>query len=320
MLRPNHFVTVVVRGIEAVTARVKAFALADPEDWELPPFGPGAHIEVHLPGGYVRQYSLCGDPAERRRYRLGVLLQPQGRGGSAAFHNAIDHGSVLSVSLPKNHFPLAAGARRHILIAGGIGLTPFLSMIPVIARKGGDFILHVCARSPEDTAFRDDLAPWIAGGRVRLHHDGGDPRYGLDVRALLSYPRDGDHVYCCGPEPLMRAVQAAATHWPAGTVHFERFNAPAAQSEKRPVSYIVKLARRGDEIEVAVGQTMASALRAAGIDIDVSCEAGTCGTCRTRYLAGEPDHQDFVLRPVEREEFLMPCVSSCRAGPIVLDL
>jgi vanillate O-demethylase ferredoxin subunit len=320
MLRRNHYLTVEVRAVRSITERVKTFELHDPDDWELPPFTPGAHVEVHLPGDHARKYSLFGDPHDSRRYHLGVLLQSDGRGGSLAFHTRVEPGTVLSISLPKNHFPLASSAERHIFIAGGIGITPFLSMIPAVVRAGEDFVLHYCTRTPADTPFLEKLAPFAESGRVVVHHDDGDPRQGLDVSSLLRTRRDGDHVYCCGPEPLMQAVQVAAAHWPAGTVHFERFNPPAPLPAKDGATYVLELARSGTSIEVAPGQSMAGALLAAGVGIDLSCEAGTCGSCRTRYLAGKPEHRDFVLRAEERGEFLMPCVSSCRAGPIVLDL
>jgi len=318
MMAITH-VTTVVRSRRMETERIVALELEDPDRWQLPPFTAGAHVDVVLPGGYIRQYSLCGDPMNDRCYRIGVLEVQDGRGGSAAVHR-LAVGDNVPVSLPRNHFPLATSAGRHILIAGGIGVTPFLSMVPVLRRMGSRFILHVCTRSETATPFRSALTPLLADHLACLHHDDGDPSRGLDVRRLLAAPKLGDHVYCCGPTPLMDAVAQAASHWPDGTVHFERFGAPPMEVGGSEAAYTVELARSQREVTVKPGQTMAAALIAAGVAIDVSCEAGTCGTCRTRYLAGVPLHRDLVLRPAERAEFLMPCVSGCAGAHLVLDL
>ncbi len=319
-LQPFQHVTTVVRAKRMVAERALEVTLADPDDWELPPFAPGAHIDVHLPGGTVRQYSLCGDPREGRRYRLGVLLQDAGRGGSRALHDSVRVGDVLLVSLPRNHFPLAGNAHRHVFIAGGIGITPFLSMARSLEAAGGDFHLHACARSPAAAPFLDDLRPLLASGQASVHHDGGDPGRGLDLRTLLAVPQPGTHVYCCGPAGMMEAVAAASAGWPEGTVHFERFQPPGDVLPTLGVPFFVRLARSGREIPVAPGQSIARALLQHGVTLDVSCEAGTCGTCRTRYLEGEPEHRDLVLRPHERAHTIMPCVSGCRGSHLVLDL
>lgn len=316
----NQLVTVVVREVRSVTCRVKSFVLGDPDGWQLPPFTAGAHIDVHLPGGLVRQYSLCGDPFENRHYELGVLDEPAGRGGSRAFHTAVERGAVLSVSLPRNHFPLAADADRHVFVAGGIGITPFLSMIPVLERQGEPFVLHYCARTREDAPFIERLQALSDRGRAVLHLSGGDPRRRLDVRSLLATQSPGDHVYCCGPDALMRAVQEASAHWAAGTVHFEKFGAAKPATSREVPSYTVTLARSGRRVVVENGMTMAAALRDAGVGISTSCEAGTCGTCKTRFLEGDVVHSDFVLRQDERGEYVIPCVSGCRSPELVLDL
>lgn len=314
----THVSTIVSRR-HMETDRVVVLDLQDPDGWPLPPFTAGAHLDVVLPGGYVRQYSLCGDPADRTKYQVGVLDAAGGRGGSAALHR-LAAGDPVPVSLPRNHFPLAPAAARHILIAGGIGVTPFMSMIPELARRGEGFELHVCTRSLEATPFLAALARLAAEGRAFLHHDGGDPRQGLDVRSLLAQPGPSEHVYCCGPAPLMDAVAEAAAHWPEGTVHFERFGAPPAAAAGGDAAYTIELARSAREIRVQPGQAMSAALAAAGIALDVSCQAGTCGACRTRYTAGSPIHRDLVLRPAERGEYLMPCVSGCAGQRLVLDL
>ncbi len=301
------------------TDRIVVLDLEDPDGWPLPPFTAGAHVEVALPGGVLRRYSLCGDPQVGTRYTLGVLAQPDGRGGSAAMH-ALRVGDVLHVSLPHHGFAPDPRAGRHLFIAGGIGLTPFLSMLPGMLRDGADFRLHVCARSPAVTPFLPQLRTLREAGRVVFHHgEAGSPTR-LDVAALLREQRAGDHVYCCGPTSLQDAVAAATGHWAPGTVHFERFGAPPAATSTAGPSYRVALARRGDEFTVMAGETLAQALQKHGVPLDVSCGAGTCGTCRTRYLEGEPLHRDLVLLPAERVHTLTPCVSGCAGGRLVLDL
>lgn len=320
---PKACVSTVVRSVQPETDRIKVYDLMDSEDWELPPFTPGAHIDVYLPGGYVRQYSLCGDPADRHRYRVAVLREPVGRGGSAAFHEHVSKGTVLPVSLPRNRFPLSPDATRHIFIAGGIGITPFMSMIPVLRSEKRDFYLHVCTRRRDDTPFLALLDQLADRGLAEFHHDGGDPSRGLNLTRLLAQPRDGEHVYCCGPVGLMDAVRKATATWAPGRVRFESFSTVAQDHPVQPsaVAYVVELARSGRKIEVAAGETMLTALRRNGIAILSGCEMGNCSTCRVRYLAGEPEHRDFVLSPEERQQFLTSCVSGSRDGkPIVLDL
>lgn len=313
----NRFLTVVVRAARPSGASVIEFELVDPDGWTLPPFTAGAHLDVHLRGGHVRSYSLCGDPADEGCYRVAVLAQPDGRGGSLAFHG-VKVGDVLSVSLPRNHFPLSPEARRHLFIAGGIGITPFLSMLPVLERAGTPFFLHYCARGRERAAFVDLVQRYVDQGKAALHLDGAAQGRGLDVSARLAVAGDDEHVYCCGPDKLMRAVQTAAVHWPDGTVHFEKFNAP--QSRPAGKSYKIVLAQSNKEIHVDPGETMARALQRSGCRVETSCEAGTCGACKTRYLSGVVNHKDFVLKRDERASYLIPCVSESDGQTLVLDL
>ncbi|MBM3572986.1 MAG: oxidoreductase, partial [Alphaproteobacteria bacterium] len=247
---------------------------------DLPPFTAGAHIDVHLPGGVIRQYSLCNPPAERHRYVVAVLNEKAGRGGSRAMHEKLKAGDLVTISEPRNNFPLAEEAKCHVLIAGGIGITPLLAMIHRLRAVKADFILHYCSRTPEKTAFRDTLAE-IAGANVRYHHDGGDPSRGLNVRDLLWTHEMGTHVYCCGPAGLMGAVQKATEHWPKGTGHFEFFTPPPtpAGAPGADGAFEVHLAKSGITFTVPANKTILQALRDAGKDQDSSCEAGTCGTC-----------------------------------------
>ncbi|MCJ2048433.1 PDR/VanB family oxidoreductase [Methylobacterium sp. J-070] len=312
-------VTVTVVARRMLTARVVELELADPDGWDLPPFDAGAHVSVHLPEGKTRPYSLCGDPVISGRYRLAVLRQDDGRGGSAWIHEVVRVGDTLHVSLPRNNFPLAAEADHHLLIAGGIGLTPFLPMVDVLNRAGRAFHLHACAGSPEHMPYLRRLRELEAAGVATLHFDGGEPSAGLDVGGLLDGRGPDVHVYCCGPSSLMDAVRRATATWPEDRVHFERFQAeptvPAGSADAT-----VELARSGLTIAVPAGQSIARALLRHGAEIDVSCEAGTCGSCRTRYLSGRVDHRDVVLSAAERRDYMTPCVSGCAGERLLLDL
>src|SRR5215471_8269959 len=189
-----------VRSITYLAEAINGYELVDPRGRDLPRFTAGAHVDLRF-GGLVRQYSLCNDPAERRRYCIAVLRENESRGGSRHLHDNVRVGDLLEVSLPRNNFPLAAAAERHLLIAGGIGIAPIMSMIAELQRRQADFQLHYCTHSPERTAFREALSPLAGDGRARFHHDGGDPTRGLDIAAALSDPRPGTHLYYCGPAP-----------------------------------------------------------------------------------------------------------------------
>ena len=214
-----------VRSITYLAARINGYELVDPDGQDLPPFTAGAHISVRLSEGIVRDFSLWNDPAERTRYCIAVLREGS---GSQHLHEQVRVGALVAGSMPPNNFPLAAGAERHLLIAGGIGITPIMAMIAELRSRRAEFHLHYCTRSPEETAFLDDLAVLAALGRVQFHHDGGDPANGLDITATLREWRSGTHLYCCGPAGMMAAAAAASAHWPAGTVHFEFFTGPNA--------------------------------------------------------------------------------------------
>lgn len=319
-IKLNHHVTTIVRSVKRETDRVLVYELADPDDWELPPFTPGAHIDVHLTNGSVRQYSLCGDPAERNRYRIAVQREAAGRGGSAHLQDSVSTGDIVPVSLPRNHFPLAPNARHHVMIAAGIGVTPFLSMVSVAARSGASFELHYCTRTPEETPFRAELAPLSERGLVRFYHSNGLGSGRLDIGALIGAASPDAHVYCCGPERMIEAVKTAASERPADTLHFEHFGPNGMAADPGGEGFDVELARSKRVIRIPAGQTILAGLREAGLEIDASCEGGVCTTCKTRYLAGVPIHRDLVMKAEERREFIMPCVSGCASERLVLDL
>jgi ferredoxin-NADP reductase len=308
-----------VRSITYLAEAINGYELVDPRGRDLPRFTAGAHVDLRF-GDFVRQYSLCNDPAERRRYCVAVLREDASRGGSRYLHDTIRAGDHIEVSMPRNNFPLESEAEQHLLIAGGIGIAPIMSMIAELQRRRADFQLHYCTRSAARTAFGDDLALIAADGRVHFHYDGGDPARGLDIGALLHDPPQGTHLYYCGPAGLMAAAAEATKGWPAGTVHCEYFTATPAASVVEDKPFRVRLAKRGVEYEIPVGQTIVGVLRRHGITVPTSCELGYCGACVTRYLAGEPDHRDQVLREYGRGRFVLICCARSKTPVLDLDL
>jgi ferredoxin-NADP reductase len=220
-----------IRSITYLAARINGYEFVDPDGHDLPGFAAGAHISVRLSEGLVRDFSLWNDPAERERYCIAVLREGL---GSSQLHDSVRVGDLVEASTPRNNFPLAAAAERHLLIAGGIGITPIMAMIAELRRRRAEFRLHYCTRSPEETAFLEDLAVLAAQGLVQFHHDGGDPAKGLDIAAALQECRPGTHLYYCGPAGMMAAAAAASAHWPPGTVHCEYFAGPNAVAPVMP--------------------------------------------------------------------------------------
>ncbi len=318
-----------VRSISYEGEYINAYEVVDPEGKRLPAFTAGAHVDLYFRDGRIRQYSLCNDPAERDRYVFGVQREAQGRGGSIAIFEKVHVGRILTISEPRNNFPLAEAARHHLLLAGGIGVTPMMAMVQELERRGADWTLHYCTRTPEKTAFREKLAPLARAGRVQLHHDLGVPADGLDIARLLKKPRPGTHLYYCGPPGFMAAAAKVCAHWPRGTVHFEHFSVPEAEvldTDATPgdnrigIGFQVKLASSGAVYDVPNDKSIVQVLREHGVEIATSCESGLCGTCRTRFLSGEPEHRDFVLDDEERQQFVMPCCARARSPVLVLDL
>jgi phthalate 4,5-dioxygenase reductase component len=298
---------------ERIAEDIHLFELRDPAGGEMPPFSAGSHISLRVPGGLLRKYSLCNDPAERDRYVIAVKREPNGRGGSESLIRDAAIGHEIPVSAPVNNFALAKSPAGYLFVAGGIGITPIMAMIRELAAAGGRFKLYYCTRSPEATAFRDELAEF--GRNVVVHHDGGDLARALDLWPILEKPKG--QLYCCGPRGLMQAVRDMTGHWSPSAVHFEAFTDAAPRPDDRP--FRVRLARSGQTIEVPVGTTILEALHAHGVEAPCSCESGTCGTCRTRLLAGEADHRDLVLGDEERETNIMVCVSRALGDELVID-
>lgn len=302
---------------------IASFELVSVDGAPLPAFAAGSHVDVELPGGPTRQYSLCNDPAESHRYLIAVLRDQASRGGSAGMHERVKEGDVLAISAPKNHFALAHDAQSHLLLAGGIGVTPLLCMAERLAHAGSEFQMHYCTRSPARTAFRERIAGSAFASRVAFHFDDGAADQKLDIAALLAAPRAGRHLYVCGPKGFMDAVLASARSqgWPEAQIHYEFFAADAAP-KAGDGSFEVMLASSGRVITVAPDRSVVQALAEAGVSVATSCEQGVCGTCLTRVIEGEPDHRDLYLTPEEQaanDQFL-PCCSRARSARLVLDL
>jgi ferredoxin-NADP reductase len=309
-----------VRSISWLAEAINGYELVDPRGRDLPRFAAGAHIGLRLAGGPVRDYSLWNDPAERRRYCIAVLCEDDPEAVSHRLRERVRPGDLVEVSAPRNNFPLDLTAAHHLLIAGGIGITPIMAMIAELRRRGADFLLHYCTRSPAATAFRDELDLLAAQGRVRFHYDGGDPARGLDIAAALRAAPPGTHLYFCGPPALMAATAEAAREWPSGTVHSESFSAPSAVDFGENRTFRVRLARHGGEFDIPPDETILEVLRRHGIPVKSSCELGYCGTCLIRYLGGEPEHRDDLLAAADRSRYVLICCARAKTPVLELDL
>jgi len=307
-----------VERAEKIAEDIHLFELRDPSGADLPEFSSGAHVTVRTPSGEERKYSLCNDPAERDSYVIAVKREPKSRGGSSSMCADLKAGDMLPVSEPKNDFELAHSPAGYTFIAGGIGITPLLSMARHLTSSGGpSFKLYYLTRSPQTTAFLDELKAPEFAGKVIIHHDQGDIANAYDLWPVLEKPKG--HVYCCGPSGLMDSVRDMTGHWSASAVHFEAFaDGGAVRPEDAP--FTVRIAGSGETIDVPVGVSILEALRAAGHAVPSSCESGSCGSCRTKLVSGDVDHRDFVLTPDEYADNIMVCVSRGRGGEVVIDL
>jgi vanillate O-demethylase ferredoxin subunit len=314
-------VRVAKRSMEALD--ICSFELVDVNDGPLPAFSAGSHVDVHLPNGMTRQYSLCNDPAERHSYLIAVLKDQGSRGGSKAMHELVNEGDTLTISPPKNHFPLAREARRSLLLAGGIGVTPILCMAERLAIDGAEFEMHYCTRSKGRTAFVERIQASAFASKVQFHFDDGAQDQRLDLAAVLAKPGPGTHLYVCGPKGFMDAVlsTARAQGWAEDQLHYEFFSAQLVKSDN-DASFEVKLASSGRVVVVPKDKTVVQALAEAGIEVQTSCEQGVCGTCLTRVLEGELDHRDMFLTPEEqaKNDQFLPCCSRSKSARLVLDL
>ena len=330
---PDHATRLPVRQVTHLAEAINSYELVHPDGEDLPPSEAGAHVDFFFRDGSVRQFSLCNDPAERHRYLIAVLKETNGRGGSEALHERVHPQRQVYVGNPRNNFPLHEEAKQHLLLAGGIGVTPMMGMIARLQTLGAEFTMHYCAKSPRHAAFRGEMASLVDDGRVRFHYDGGDPRRGLDIESLLMVPEPETHLYYCGPPGFMEAVAKFSSHWPDGTVHFEFFSAAASPKSKLieqelelvaggtvEIGFQVQIASTGAVYSVPNDKSIVQVLGENGIEIEVSCQSGLCGTCVTGYLDGEVDHQDLILDKDQQEESFTPCCSRSKSKMLVIDL
>lgn len=322
----NHLlaVTLVRRSVEADD--IISLQLRPAQGGQLPRFSAGAHVDLHLPNGLVRQYSLCGDPRDEDRYEIAILREEQGRGGSKSAHDELREGDTLRISAPRNHFPLEA-APHTVLFAGGIGITPLLAMARELHEDAASFEFHYSARSRSRAAFADWLAAAPFADSVHFHFDDGPEGQRLDADYVCRTAVADSRLYVCGPAGFMDHVMSAARSagWPQQRIHHEYFAAPASDPLSVAASgevFEVECARAGKVVTVPVGQSIVAALRSHGIEVPLSCEQGICGTCSVRVLQGIPDHRDHFLTATEKaaNDRLLACCSRALSARLVVDL
>jgi ferredoxin-NADP reductase len=284
---------------------------------ELPAYQPGAHIDVHLPNGIIRQYSLIEAHPDPSHYTIAVKRDPASRGGSRCVHDELRVGRTLTIGAPRNNFALVEDANHVVLLAGGIGITPIWCMVQRLERLGRSWNLYYACRSRADMAFLHALEKMTSS---QFHFDEESGGKFLDVASIISVtPRDA-HLYCCGPTPMLQAFEAATAGWPREQVHIEYFT-PKEQPAKTG-GFVVELARSGQEFIIPEGKTILQVLLDAGVDVDYSCELGICGACEQRVISGEPEHRDAILSEEEQaaNDKVMICCAGCKSERLVLDL
>ncbi|BAI75663.1 vanillate monooxygenase (plasmid) [Azospirillum sp. B510] len=313
-----------VTRVRLIAEDIRLFELTRPDGGPLPAFTAGAHIDVRVADGLVRQYSLCNSPEERHRYVIAVLRDPASRGGSIAMHDRVQEGDRLEVGEPRNLFPLNETAGKTLLFAGGIGITPILCMAERLVTLGRPFDLHYAARTRNRMAFRERfIAPPFAG-RSWLWFDDAPATERLDARRILADPAADAHLYVCGPAPFIAHILETATAqgWAEERLHREYFGAAPAPAVSQDGAFEVEIASTGAVYRVGPEERVIDVLAGQGIEIPVSCEQGVCGTCVTPVLSGIPDHRDLFLTEAERaaNDRFTPCCSRARSGRLVLDL
>jgi ferredoxin-NADP reductase len=315
-------VDVEVRRREVAADGVVTLTLADPSGADLPDWAPGAHIDLIMTPSLVRQYSLCGDTANRAEWQVGVLLDPNSRGGSQFVHDKLHEGSTVRVRGPRNHFPLVSSP-RYLFIAGGIGVTPMLPMIGTADATGAEWRLLYGGRARSSMAFVDELERHGPRVTICARDEQERPNFRTSLEAALSEPGQDTLVYCCGPEGLLGAVEDACKAWPDNSLHIERFSAKALEEPTDALAtFEVECQRSGLTLTVSQDKTIYEACEDAGVDVLGSCMEGVCGTCECDIIEGEADHRDSVLNDAEKEanETIMICVSRSRSERLVLDL
>jgi ferredoxin-NADP reductase len=316
MTKAIKTVALVIRSVEEPAPGVKRFVLEDEDQWPLPPFPPGAHIDVHLATGLVRTYSLCNEPSDKHRYIISVKRENAGRGGSRHIHDLLRPGDRIGVSLPRGGVPVHPSA-MNVFIAGGIGITPFISAIREMDAAGRtNYELHWSSLG--EPSLIDMLGPAKAAGRVRLYNTLREPV--PDLHAIVHSAGAEARAFCCGPAAMLDAFERAVASWPDDRKHVERFTAPKVAPSLTSVPYTVVLAKSNREATVLPETGLLQALESLEADVSVSCAGGICGACRTPWTEGPPIHRDRVLSPQERHKEVIVCVAECAGPRLVLDI
>lgn len=320
----THVQTLKVR-VKSITYEaegISSYDLRPLSGSKLPPFTAGAHIDLHLPSGLIRSYSLVNPQCERDRYVIAVNKDRATRGGSRYIHESVRPGDTLTIAPPRNSFPLAEHSPETVLIAGGIGITPLWCMIQRLEELGSSWQLYYSARARQNAAFLDKLRALgeIQQRKIALHFDEEAAGTLLDITSVVERAPPNAHLYCCGPAPMLRAFERATASRPSEYVHLEHFS--AAEGTAAGGGFTVVLARSARTMEVPAGKTILDTLLEHGIDVPHSCKEGVCGTCETNVIEGTPDHRDLVLSKAERaaNTTMMICCSGCKGESLVLDL
>jgi ferredoxin-NADP reductase len=316
MAKPIKTVSTVVSRIDDLGNDTKRFTLVDQDDWELPPFKPGGHIDVHLEPGLVRTYSLCNEPEDDHRYVIAVKRERNGRGGSNFLHERVRVGDKIGVSIPRGGIAVNPNG-MNIFVAGGIGVTPFISAVRHLERQGRtNYVLHWMSRGRP--VLPDMIGPAIEAGRVHLYDTTSQAKPA--IADIVKECADTDFAACCGPVPMLEAFEEAVAIWPDGRKHIEMFTPPKriVLSDVPPYEVVLNISKKSATVTPDVG--LLGTLEAMGVEVPVSCGGGICGACRTRWIEGPPIHRDRVLSPAERQSELIVCVGDCAGPKLVLDL
>jgi ferredoxin-NADP reductase len=314
---PDGLIDVRVTAIRYAARDTHLFEFTPLDRKPLPAYEPGAHIDLHLPNGLVRQYSLILPEPDPTSYTVGIKRDPASRGGSRYIHDELRVGKSLKISAPRNNFPLVESASQVVLFAGGIGITPIWCMVQRLQTLGRSWKLYYACRSRSDMAFLHALE---AMAPAQFHFDEESGGKFLDVGAIIAATPKDAHLYCCGPTPMLKAFETATADWPREQVHIEYFT--PKQEAAKTGGFVVELARSGKEFIIPEGKSILQVLLDAGVDVDYSCELGICGACEQRVISGEPEHRDAILTEEEQASNtkVMICCAGCKSERLVLDL
>lgn len=306
-----------VAEIRSDADEVKVYTFCHPWRKELVPGAAGAHVDVRLPDGRIRQYSLCGDPDDTTSYRIAVKREENGRGVSKWVHGNLKVGDTAFVSTPRNNFPLDQSAKRHILVAGGIGVTPFVAYVRSLTKLGQNFQLHYCARNA-DAPLIGELKTLCRPDQLATYFSSELPRRRFEAHSTFATVIPGTHIYCCGPQVLTDAVREATAHWPEGQIHFEVFQ-PTLDENFVPEPFDITIASTQEVLRVPANKSALEVLKEHGLPMPSSCELGVCGSCECGFKDGIVIHRDSVLSTAKRQDKMMLCVSRARVA-VTLDL